>query len=110
MSIFEADSVISVKPEFSTFYSHNGNSLRPILDQDRKTKYEREAIYKGAGGVVVCSAKSFMENKSRLGNRISHIQLDPKNAYSITSEFELSLFKTYLSGKQTDLDFCYSVE
>jgi len=98
LSIYKADSVISVRPEYSTFYSHDGNSLRPILDQDKKTKYEREAIYKGVGGVVVCSVNSFRKNKLMLGNRTSHIQLDQKNSFSVTSEFELNLFKNNLSN------------
>lgn len=97
--LFKADSVITVRPEFSTFYTHNGNSFKPILDQDKKTKYEREAIYKGVGGVVLSSKKNFLENGKMLGNRIAHIQLDNKNAFSVLSDFELDLFQQFVNGK-----------
>lgn len=94
--LFKADSVITVRAELNTFFKHNGKSFKPILDHDKHTKYERDAIYKGVGGVVVSSMKNFKSNKKMMGNRVAHVLVDDKNAFGVFSEFELDMMKSYL--------------
>ena len=59
LAIFKSDSVITTRADLSTYYRHNGNTLKPILDQNKYTRYEREALYKGVGGLVVTTVKSY---------------------------------------------------
>lgn len=92
--IFKADSVISTIIDKSTYYQHNGRTLTPILDQDKHTRYEREALYKSVGGVVVSSIKSFMLQGGMISKRIAHVALSQEEALGIHSNFNFKVFKS----------------
>jgi CMP-N-acetylneuraminic acid synthetase len=91
--IFKADSVISVQLDTSTYYRHNGKTLKPILNQDKHTRYEREALFKGVGGVVVATVDSFVRNVSMVSERIAHVVLSQEEALSIHNQFNFNIFK-----------------
>lgn len=94
--LFKADSVITVRAELNTFYKHSGKSFMPILDHDKHTKYERDAIYKGVGGVVVSTINSFKSTKKMMGTRVAHVLTDDRNAFGVFSEFELEMMKSFM--------------
>ncbi|RME94940.1 MAG: hypothetical protein D6772_13865, partial [Bacteroidetes bacterium] len=77
----------------STYYQHNGRTLKAILDQSKRTKYEREALFKGVGGVVVTSVDSFHRHHKMLGERVAHIVLEPRTAFGVFSPFDLEVFQ-----------------
>jgi len=89
LTIFNADSLLSVRQDNSTYYQHNGNGLKPILGQEKFTKLEREALYKGVGGIVISKIKGFKENNQMLHGKIGHIVLDATKAIGIHNDFEL---------------------
>ncbi len=91
--LFKTDSVLSVRPDDKTYYQHTGHSLKPILNHDRFTRLEREALYKGAAGIAVSMRKSFAEKKQMVSGSIGHVVVDSKSAFSVTSPFEFELFK-----------------
>ena len=91
--LFKTDSVLSVRPDDKTYYQHTGHSLKPILNHDRFTRLEREALYKGAAGIAVSTRSSFGEKKQVVGGSIGHVVVDSKSAFSVTSPFEFELFK-----------------
>src|SRR5690606_13833460 len=62
LTIFNADSLVSVRPEDSKFYRHTGNGMRAILEQDNFTKLERESLYRYTGGVILANIKSSLKN------------------------------------------------
>jgi len=93
LALFKADSVLSVRPDNRMYYQHSGHTLTPILDQDKFTKLEREALYKGAGGVVVSTLKNFKETKQLYSGSVSHIVVDQKTSFGVFSEFDFELFK-----------------
>ena len=95
--LFKADSVITVKAELNTFYRHNGKSFKPILDHDKHTKYEREALYKGVGGLVVSTSENFKSNRTMISNRVAHVLVDDKHAFGVFNEFDYELLKSYLN-------------
>lgn len=91
--IFKADSVISVKSDLSTYYQHDGSGLSPILDQDRYTKYERDALFKGAGGVVLSTFSHFSKTEKMVSNRIAHVLIDDKSSFGVMNSFDFKVFK-----------------
>lgn len=91
--LFESDAVLSVRPDNKTYYRHTGHTLAPILDQEKFTRIEREALYRAAGGVMVSSYDSFRKNAKINAGQISHVIVDEKMAFGIFSEFELMLFQ-----------------
>jgi glycosyltransferase involved in cell wall biosynthesis len=90
--LFKANAVLSVRPDNRMYYQHNGHTLRPILDQEKFMKVEREAIYKGAGGVVIGTVENLRQNKHMLVGSISHIVVDQRTAFGVYSNFDLNLF------------------
>ncbi len=92
LTIFKADSLLSVRPDNKMYYQHIGHGLQPILDQEKYTKLEREALYKGQGGVVLSTVTSFKQNKKILAGKVSHIVVDEKAAIGVFSKFDFRLF------------------
>lgn len=93
MLIFKTDSVISVRPNNLTHYTHNGDSLEVILNQDKFTKLEREALYTGAGGLILTKKEVFLKNNQLITGRIGHVVVSSKAALCINSVFNFNLYK-----------------
>ncbi|MEL6943040.1 MAG: hypothetical protein AAFO82_10250, partial [Bacteroidota bacterium] len=93
--LFNSDAVLSVRPDNRMFFQHNGHSLQPILDQAKFTKLEREALYRGAGGVVLSTRENFLKNKNLLSGKISHVVVDSESSFGIFSAFDFNLFKHF---------------
>ncbi len=91
LTIFKSDSLLSVRPDNRMYYQHIGHGMVPILDQEKFTKLEREALYKGAGGVVVSTVSSFRTHGKMVAGKVGHIVVDQKTALSIQSEFDVYL-------------------
>lgn len=97
LTLFKTDSVLSVRPDDKTYFQHTGHSLRPILDHDRFTRIEREALYKGAGGVAVSTIENFRKNKRVASGSIGHVVVDIKAAFAVNSSFELNMYESFLT-------------
>ncbi|MEQ8574611.1 MAG: hypothetical protein RIB63_11145, partial [Fulvivirga sp.] len=96
LALFKADSVLSVRPDNRMYYQHSGHSLLPILDQSNFTKLEREAIYKGAGGIAVSTIENFGQNKKLVSGSISHIVVDQKTAFGVFEHFDFELYSSLI--------------
>lgn len=92
LMIFNADSLISVRPDNRTYYQHNGHGMQPILDQDKFTKLEREALYKGAGGIIVTKVAEFRKHMRMQSGKVGHIIVDQRTAFGVLSEFDLAIY------------------
>jgi CMP-N-acetylneuraminic acid synthetase len=93
LTLFKADAVLSVRPDNRMYYQHTGHTLKSVLDQEKYMKIEREAIYKGAGGIVAGTIKSLKKHRNLLAGSISHIVVDQKTAFGVYSNFDLKLFE-----------------
>lgn len=96
VQLFQSDSVLSVRPDNKAYYRHTGHTLQPILDQDKFTRIEREALYKAAGGVVVATRSSFEKHGRINAGKMSHIVVDERAAFGVFSEFDFRVFKSML--------------
>ena len=99
LTLFKSDAVMSVRPDNRMYYQHTGKSLKPILDQDKFTKLEREALYKSAGGIVLSTIENLNLNKKMASGRISHVVVDQKTSFGIFSPFDFQLFKAIQGAK-----------
>jgi CMP-N-acetylneuraminic acid synthetase len=93
MMIFKADSMISVRPETSLLYQHNGEGMHPILNQEKFSKLERDALYKYTGGLSLTDIHLFNKTNKLIGNKVSHVIIDQKAAHGVFSEYDLQLAK-----------------
>jgi CMP-N-acetylneuraminic acid synthetase len=90
--LFKTDTVLTVRPDDRMYFQHHGHSLVPILNQNKFTRLEREALYRGAGGVALTTFDHFSDNQSMLGNSIGHVVVDARVAASVHNSFELEVY------------------
>jgi glycosyltransferase involved in cell wall biosynthesis len=93
LHLFKSDSVLTVRPDNKAYYRHNGHTLSPILDQEKFTRLEREALYRAAGGIMLSTLKSFKEHGKVNAGRMSHVVVDEISAFGVFSEFDFELFQ-----------------
>ena len=93
LNIFKSDAVITVNAGKGIYYRHTGQTLKPILDLDQYTVYEREVLYAGVGGVMISTLSNYKRNHRIISDRVSHVVLDQEQAFGITSDFQFELFK-----------------
>lgn len=93
LTLFGGDSLLSVRPDNRMYYQHIGHGMVPILDQDKFTKFEREALYKGAGGIVISTLSNYRRNRRMVSGKVGHIVVDQQVAFGVFGEFDLRLFK-----------------
>lgn len=91
--LFKADSVISVRPDNSLYYKHTGAGMVPILDQDKFTKLEREALYKAAGGIMLTTLEQFEKSRKSISGTVAHVVVDAQTAFCIQNSFDYSTYK-----------------
>jgi len=91
LDIFNVDSVVSVRPETAMMYQHDGKGLHVILNQDRFTRLEREALFKHAGGMTAYRLSSLRKNTPWAEIRSGHVVVDQESAHMIQSEYDFKL-------------------
>lgn len=90
--IFKADSLISVRPDNRTYYQHTGSGMTPILDQNKFTKLEREALYKGAGGILLTRVDNLKE-QNILAGKVGHIVVNELESFGVFSKLDFDLYQ-----------------
>ncbi len=95
LTLFKSDAVLSVRPDNRLYYQHTGRSLQPILNQEKFTKLERDALYKAVGGIVLSTVKNFFEHGKTTEGRISHIVVDPKTAFGVFGPFDFEIMQKF---------------
>jgi len=93
LHLFKSDSVLTVRPDNKAYYRHNGHSLSAILDQEKFTRLEREALYRAAGGIMVSSLESFKKHTKVNAGRMSHVVVDELSAFGVFSEFDFEIYQ-----------------
>jgi CMP-N-acetylneuraminic acid synthetase len=93
LAIFKAHSLISVRTETASFYHHYGEGMVPILNQENFTKLEREALYKGVGGMTLSRLENFRKEQKLLAGKVSHVVLDEQSAHGIFSIYDYNVAK-----------------
>lgn len=91
LEVFGSDSLITVRPELSSFYQHHGNGMVSILQQDQVPKLERDALYRNTGAITVMRIDKFLQTGQIINGLVGHAFIDQKAAFVIKSGFDLSL-------------------
>lgn len=94
IELFKSDSVLSLRPDTKMYYRHTGHTLEPILDQEKFTKLEREALYRAAGGIMASTLESFKKHGKINAGVMSYVMVDETTAFGIFSEFDFRIFKS----------------
>ena len=89
--IFEIDTVITVKEDDSFYFRHNGHGMAPINYSEDIIKYEKEKWYKNVTGFQLREIKTYYKTYKMLGDKIGHVTLDKKAAFTIKDDFDLKI-------------------
>ncbi len=93
MAIFDLDSLISVRQDNSLYYNHDGNGMKAINNQDQFTRIEREAIYKFTAGIMLTKVALFKDQKTFIGQRAGHIEVNQQAAMGLYTDFDVKMAK-----------------
>lgn len=92
-AIFNADSCISVRPDDSIFYQHHGSGMVPILNREKYTRLEREALFKSVGGLYYSTIAGMKSENNLLNGKVGHVVIDKKAALEIQSDLDMKMAK-----------------
>lgn len=106
LAIFNADSVVSVRPETAILYRHDGAGLEPILDQERFTQLERDALYRHAGGLYALRPGTLDLRARGERERRSHVVIDARAAQGIRTAFDFELARFLCAGSSGSVVGC----
>jgi len=90
MTIFNADSVISIEEELAPCYHHERFGLTPINLTNGQARLERRTIFKGNGAIVL-HKREVIEKGLTLGQTVGHITMLPEESVKINTDFEFWL-------------------
>ena len=66
--------------------------LKPILDQIKFSKLEREDLYKYSGGMIATKLEYYKRELNFFGGKNGHVIIDEKSSYEIKKYSDLKLF------------------
>jgi len=93
MILFDTDSVVAVRPDFDTFFQHNGHGLQ-LLTSSKSLRLEAEGLLKVVGGMQITRTSFFEKTGENVGGRIGHIIIDEKYCHSLLTEWDWELATT----------------
>jgi glycosyltransferase involved in cell wall biosynthesis len=105
MNLFETDAIVSVRPDTSLFFHHDGTGMNPILNQEKFSRLERDALYRYAGGLNLFKLDFFREHEETIGGQTGHIVVNQKSAIEISSEFNLKLAKLLMESDEASFPY-----
>lgn len=97
MYLFDSDSLVSVREDNHMFFQHHGDGMKPIFDQNKFTKLERETLYKSIGGISVVRRNIFHKTNEIITGKVGHLMVDEKASIEIKSKFLLNTVKLLLN-------------
>lgn len=101
--VFGSSSLISAVGDTSNFYIHEGRGLKSILNREKLTRFEREAVFKQVGGITVFDRIQFEKSKKTIQKPVGHIRVSTTSAYKISSDTTLKwaelIMQSELSAK-----------
>ena len=106
MLVFGSDSIIGVKSDDSVFYQHHGDGLHPILDRDKYTRLEREALFKQVGGITAARKISFLRTKEMVTGNVGHTIMDQKSSFGLFTHLDWEVAE-YLEQMGSQANFLH---
>lgn len=100
LSIFKANSLVSVRPEHNKFYRHTGDGMKAILEQDSFTKLERESIYMYTGGLILSMIESAKKSNMLVHGNVGHIVVNELATLNVDSSFERQICNYVLTSSR----------
>jgi len=94
LHLFQADSVVGVRPETDEYYRHSGSGLESIRRQS-VLRLERKDLFREVGRMVVTRREYFEEYRQILGGTIGHTVLDQPASLFLSTDWDMAIAQTY---------------
>lgn len=88
-SLYEVDTIIGARSETSALYTHDGSGLQSILEQERFTRLERDALFRYTGGLTAFRGNESKDFSARQWSRRGHVLIDQLSAHTLASQLDL---------------------
>lgn len=98
--LFNSDSVISVRPDTATYFTHNGDGMKVAFERTRYTNYERKVLYKRISGFTVTRMEAYLRHHTLVTPRLGHLVVGPEEALTIQSDIDLVLYEALGTGTE----------
>jgi glycosyltransferase involved in cell wall biosynthesis len=86
--LYDTDSVIGVTTDLTFHWKPGEFGLTPVGYQKRLLREDKETIYKENGSIYVIKSSN-LDTGSQLGNSVGHIEMSPRAAWKIETDFDL---------------------
>ena len=107
--LFNSDSVISVRPDAATYFTHNGDGMKVAFERTRYTNYERKVLYKRISGFTVTRMEAYLRNQTLVTPRLGHVVVGPEEALTIQSDIDLVLYEALGTGTEESKNLAESI-
>jgi len=94
--IFNSDSLLTVRPDNSRFFTKNSEGLIPLPFQEKMTKLERDDLYRYSGGIIITKMNFFLNSDDFVNKKTGHFIVNELSSFSIENEFDLNVGKMIL--------------
>jgi len=96
MSLFDLDSVSTVRKDDDMFFVHTGEGLKP-WHRSKKLRLERDELYRRAGGLHLIEKDTLINKKDMLYGKMGHVAIDEKAALKIKSLYNYGFIDKLLN-------------
>jgi CMP-N-acetylneuraminic acid synthetase len=93
--LYDVDVVFGVRMDDHLFFTHDGSGLKPRTRVG--LRLERDDLYRKVGGITLTDTSFFKKEKTIIGGKIGHINLDQKAAFTIKSELDWVIANSLIS-------------
>jgi len=107
--LFKADSVITVRPDSASYFTHNGDGMHVAFERARYTNYERKVLYKRISGFTVTRMEAYLRHQTLVTPRLGHVLVGPEEALSIQSDLDLVLYEALGTGTEESKNLAESI-
>ncbi|MBI9079531.1 MAG: glycosyltransferase [Pseudodesulfovibrio sp.] len=90
MEVFEADVVVSVRPENSIIFRPTNTGLEPVRES-YSLRLERDSLFRSSGQILLVDKTFFAETKSIIGGRVGHVLISKQESMRIRGDWDLAL-------------------
>ncbi len=98
MFLFGSDSILGVRSDNSVFYQHHGDGLHPIMNREKYTRLEREALFKQVGGISAVSKAAFLHTKQVVTKQVGHVMVDQLSSLGLFTKLDWKIAEDLLKN------------
>lgn len=98
--IYQTDSVVGVTEDKTFHWAVGDKGLEKVGYKNRETRYERELVYREAGGVYILKNKKKFSSNNMFGKKIGHIEFSNDEVLRIHEKYDCNVAEILLKKNE----------